>query len=418
MDADARSKRAMTRALVAGGLGLGLALALASTASRSRSKRQGKRLTHDAWYSALDVDGRVGKLQDVRMEALEGGIPHSLRAEVWPVLLGVREVSSTSVEHEQGKRARRERYREFRRRCAELEAMLSKPVGKGPVKLPSDLGTFTEASKVIANDAPRTPLAYGLFARDWEAGTLPGENDEADWQAAQRKRLTRVLEAYSILDPAIGYTQGMSDLAAVFLQNISDESEAFWCFAKFMGGSYRCHFLINPNESARSSDERPEGVSDRLRMVSEIIRIVDTPMHKHWKFLNAHEGTFAVRPVLVLMSRELAERETELLWDALIAAGDFDPTVKNGEKLAGGGARLFLHIVAATLIDMRSQIMACKKFDELLKMIARKLPARNFAAHDLVQKGRQLMRLTRGIGEAREVGSGGSPATLTLRDLR
>jgi len=410
--------RSTALALVAAGASLGFAIATASVyASRVSAQRVGerKRLSHQTWYDAADKDGRISSLDAVRRASLEGGIPQSLRQDVWPVLLGVRSCAGTSVEYEQGKRARRERYREFQRRCAELVALLSKPA-KGPVNLPTDLASYTEASRVIANDAPRTTLTYGPFARDWESGILStGESDAMDWQSAQRQRLIRVLEAYVILDPVIGYTQGMNDLAAIFLRDISNESEAFWCFAKFMGGSYRCHFLINPHESARSRHgESQEGVSDRLRVVGEIIRIVDAPMHKHLKFLNAQECMFAVRPLLVLMSRELADAEIGFLWDALIAAGDYEPTIKDGVALAGGGARLFLHVVAAALIELRSKIMACKKSDELMQLVARKLPVSGFKAIDLVHKARDLMKITHGVGEAMTVVS---RATVVLKDL-
>ena len=417
-DPEARVVRSTALALVVAGVSLGFAIATASVyASRTSAQRGGekKKLSHETWYEASDKDGRISSLDSVRRGALEGGIPQSLRQDVWPVLLGVRSCSSTSVEYEQGKRARRGRYREFHRRCAELEDLLSKPA-KGPVNLPTDLASFTEASRVIANDVPRTTLTYGPFARDWESGILSSaENEPMDWQSAQRQRLIRVLEAYVILDPVIGYTQGMNDLAAVFLRDISNESEAFWCFAKFMGGSYRCHFLINPHESVRSRHgESQEGVSDRLRVVGEIIRLVDAPMHKHLKFLNAQDCMFALRPLLVLMSRELADAEIGFLWDALIAAGDNEPTIKDGVPLAGGGARLFLHTVAAALIEMRSKIMACRKNDELMQLVARKLPVRGFKAADLVHKARDLMKITHGVGEAMTVVS---RATVMLKEL-
>ena len=79
----------------------------------------------------------------------------------------------------------------------------------------------------------------------------------------------------------------------------------------------------------------------------------------------------------------------------LIGAGDFAPIGNDGvEKLAGGGAKLFLHVVAAALIGMRPQVMACKKADYLMQLVSRKLPAHHFMAHDLVKKGRELMKIS------------------------
>lgn len=396
---DSRAVKTAALAFALAGTSLGLALASASFYSTYYATPKPKKLSHGTWYDAVDDDGRVKSLTAVREEVIAGGIPSSLRAEVWSVLLGLRDPSSTSVEFEQGKRTRRELYETYRRRCSELVELLSKPVQGSVANLPSDLASFTEASRIIAADAPRTMLSYGTFARDWESGILSSEDESTriDWRIEQRNRLIRVLESYAILDPVIGYTQGMNDLAAHFVRDISNESEAFWCFAKFMGASYRCHFLINPHESVRS-ERAQEGVSDRLRALSEIIKTVDAPLHKHLKFLNAQECMFAFRPVVVLMARELEAAEVGLLWDMLIAAEDNEATSKR--KSVGGGARLFLHVVAAALVKMRTQIMTCKKSDELMQLMARKLPSKRFQAHELVKKARELMNMTNGLGEA------------------
>ena len=45
--------------------------------------------------------------------------------------------------------------------------------------------------------------------------------------------LTRVLRAYAQYDRAIGYTQGMSQFAAVLLLYMSEE-DAFWTFTTLM----------------------------------------------------------------------------------------------------------------------------------------------------------------------------------------
>ena len=202
---DSRALRTTALALTAAGTGLGLIAATASLYSSyfTHGSRARKKLSHRTWYDAVDQDGRIASLTEVRRDAVEGGIPSSLRAEVWPALLGVRNCRKTSVEYEQGKRLRRERYDGFRQRCRELEEWLSKPV-KGLVDLPSDLASFTEAARIIAADAPRTMLTYGTFARDWESGILSSDDSRMEWQSAQRQRLTRVLEAYAILAPVIG----------------------------------------------------------------------------------------------------------------------------------------------------------------------------------------------------------------------
>ena len=49
-----------------------------------------------------------------------------------------------------------------------------------------------------------------------------------------KNKLYNVLKAYSILDPELGYTQGMNFIVAMLLMNIHDEEDSFWCFTYIM----------------------------------------------------------------------------------------------------------------------------------------------------------------------------------------
>jgi hypothetical protein len=66
---------------------------------------------------------------------------------------------------------------------------------------------------------------------------------------------------------------------------------------------------------------------------------------------------------------------------------------------------------------MRSQVMACKKSDDLMQLVARKLPAARFTAHGLVSEARELMKATGGIGEAIVVKSRAEIALQSLSAL-
>ena len=152
------------------------------------------------------------------------------------------------------------------------------------------------------------------------------------WQAAQSARLTRALVAYALRDPKVGYCQGMNEVAARFLENVVDESEAFWCFAAFLE-AYR------PTSSSPTKTRRPaareknanarekgknarSGVRDVLRDLGVVLRRCDPPLWKHVRLLNAQECMFAFRAVVVLLARELPPPETTFLWEALMASGD------------------------------------------------------------------------------------------------
>ena len=499
-----RNRRGGTAAVVAAAGGLGLSLAalslgavplLASLGDRASNKRKrGSPLSPSRWYASQDRDGRVGDaVADVLARVADGGVEPMLRCEVWPLLLGLREPNDTAVEQEQARRRRRERYRQLRRRCEELHEMLSgrsgAAMGASGDEPPADLGTFTETLPVIRADVPRTPFRTGAFQSHWEADRLAESASEDDlttstaseaaptggggdangatgrelprlepvksvpaehqptWRTAQADRLTNVLQAYALLDPAVGYCQGMNEIAARFLDAIPDESEAFWCFEKFLRG-YRCHFVMgghvgspgggsgsgsgggtpgNANKrgaNRRGYPTRPRSanVRDRLHELGDVLRRCDPPLWKHVQLLGAQECMFAFRQVVVLMARELPPAETLYLWEAMMARGDHvssadavteedededdegdgegdgedegDGTgagTSEVESFSAGDGRLFVHVVAAAFIQARNVAFGCHEFDQLLHASHHAVANKTLAAAPLLATATRLM---------------------------
>lgn len=50
---------------------------------------------------------------------------------------------------------------------------------------------------------------------------------------------------YAVFNPAIGYSQGMSDLVAPLLAEVLDESDTFWCFVGLMQNTI---FISSPRD--------------------------------------------------------------------------------------------------------------------------------------------------------------------------
>ena len=129
-----------------------------------------------------------------------------------------------------------------------------------PSRQKRHLATYAESVPVIRADVPRTAFyPNGAFETHWRLErdaeyeySAANDSEEKEpktknvptWQAAQSSRLTNVLVAYALHDPSVGYCQGMNEVAARFLENVVDESEAFWCFAAFLE-AYRPHFVIS-----------------------------------------------------------------------------------------------------------------------------------------------------------------------------
>ena len=55
--------------------------------------------------------------------------------------------------------------------------------------------------------------------------------------------LFNILRAYAAIDAEVGYTQGMSGLAALLLMYMSEE-DAFWCLVTLMQEQRYCFILF------------------------------------------------------------------------------------------------------------------------------------------------------------------------------
>ena len=118
-------------------------------------------------------------------------VPPQIRRKLWPTLLDTASL------------------REAR---PDLYKKLCRAADQG--SLPDDVEHTIEA------DVTRTMPLHSLF---WAGGAQVGV-----------KSLRSILRAYARYVPEVGYCQGMSSIAAVFLMNATDEEEAFLMMAQFM----------------------------------------------------------------------------------------------------------------------------------------------------------------------------------------
>ena len=116
-------------------------------------------------------------------------------------------------------------------------------------------------------------------------------------------RLVNILSAYAVHDPENGYCQGMSDLAASFVQTIEDDAMAFACFERFM-------------RAARKNFRHDEtGIKKQLSRVARILADTDPVLYRRLQTLGSADCMFAYRMVLVMLRRELSMDETFILWE-------------------------------------------------------------------------------------------------------
>ncbi|KAK8956769.1 hypothetical protein KSP39_PZI001461 [Platanthera zijinensis] len=175
-------------------------------------------------------------------------------------------------------------------------------------------------------------------------------------------RLVAVLEAYAIYDPDIGYCQGMSDLLSPILSVMSEDDEAFWCFAGFM-------------KKARHNFRLDEvGIRRQLRIVSKIIKFKDPHLYKHLEKLQAEDCFFVYRMVVVLFRRELSFEQTVCLWEVMwadqtsIRAGFGKSAWARIRSRAPPTDDLLLYAIAACVLQRRKLIVErYSSMDEILR---------------------------------------------------
>jgi len=114
-----------------------------------------------------------------------GGVPEALRGEIWKLLCGVPEA-----------------------------------IRKQPDEYKTLKGTVAQRKVAVLIDADiqRCHLDHSLFAVPYSGGQIS---------------LFNVMKAYSLYDAAVGYTQGMTDLAGIFLMYMSEE-DTFWLLVQLM----------------------------------------------------------------------------------------------------------------------------------------------------------------------------------------
>ncbi|KAI3812830.1 hypothetical protein L1987_17542 [Smallanthus sonchifolius] len=112
------------------------------------------------WRSLFDEDGRlcdggVKFLKKVR----SGGVHPSLRAEVWPFLLGVYDLKSSKEERDAVKTKNRKEYEKFRKQCQQTYISSEKTTQITETCESNIIEDCTDGGEVIDPSSPKNPLS-------------------------------------------------------------------------------------------------------------------------------------------------------------------------------------------------------------------------------------------------------------------
>ncbi|ELW68232.1 TBC1 domain family member 16 [Tupaia chinensis] len=262
-------------------------------------------------YRRLDASAWLGHLNELGQAIFFGGIDVSIRGEVWPFLLRYYSHESTSEQREALRVQKRKEYAAIQQRRLSMtpeehqafwrnvQFTVDKDVvrtdrnnqffrGEGNPNvesMSSDLQTFTSAEGP-AGPAPELRLL----------GQAP----------ANESRSRRILLNYAVYNPAIGYSQGMSDLVAPILAEVLDESDTFWCFVGLMQNTI---FVSSP---------RDEDMERQLLYLRELLRLTHLRFYQHLVALGEDglQMLFCHRWLLLCFKREFPEAEALRIWEA------------------------------------------------------------------------------------------------------
>ncbi|KAK1330758.1 hypothetical protein QTO34_008696 [Cnephaeus nilssonii] len=207
-----------------------------------------------------------------------GGIDVSIRGEVWPFLLRYYRPESTSEEREALRAQKRQEYAEIEQRRLSMT--------------PEEHREFwRNVQFTVDKDVVRTDRSSQFFRGEGNPNV---------------ESMRRILLNYAVYSPAIGYSQGMSDLVAPLLAEVLDESDTFWCFVGLMQNTI---FVSSP---------RDEDMERQLLYLRELLRLTHPRFYQHLAALGEDglQLLFCHRWLLLCFKREFPAAEALRIWEA------------------------------------------------------------------------------------------------------
>ncbi|XP_066237544.1 TBC1 domain family member 16 isoform X2 [Saccopteryx leptura] len=237
-----------------------------------------RRLDVSAWLGHLNELGQVEEEYKLRKAIFFGGIDVSIRGEVWPFLLRYYSHESTSEEREALRTQKRKEYTEIQQRRLSMS--------------PEEHRAFwRNVQFTVDKDVVRTDRSNQFFRGEGNPNV---------------ESMRRILLNYAVYNPAVSYSQGMSDLVAPILAEVLDESDTFWCFVGLMQNTI---FVSFP---------RDEDMEKQLLYLRELLRLMHLRFYQHLVSLGEDglQMLFCHRWLLLCFKREFPEAEALRIWEA------------------------------------------------------------------------------------------------------
>ncbi|KAM9753436.1 uncharacterized protein ACNS7B_006722 isoform 2-T2 [Menidia menidia] len=240
------------------------------------------------------------------------GIPPSLRGRVWKCLLNIDSLKETSDFN-------------YQMCLSEVRGPLV-DLGVSEYGILSAIATLSETQNDLGLNPPRPPdspqpcyseqdiTLFRQIALDLQRSfpthrSLMGESPEAiEGQA----KLFRVLIAYAKYNPQVGYSQGMSYIAAVLLMQLGEEEEAFWALAALLDKSKYLAELFDLSLTK---------LQHQVKVFDQFLKHRKPQLSKHMESVGVSSVHFAMPWFLVLFTSLPCWDSVLAVWDLIILHG-------------------------------------------------------------------------------------------------
>jgi hypothetical protein len=257
---------------------------------------------------------------------VRGGIPPQLRGQVWWMCSGAADLKEAATES----------YAELVQRSHTLSKSTAMDIEKDlPRTFPVDLNQSQDMS---ASFGAGVSSASGVW-----------ENDGARRRYKSISELRRVLQAYSLRNPSIGYCQSMNFLAAVLLHQMEEE-EAFWVLTAIVEE-------LTPMYHTRSM----AGSRADQRVFSDLVQQKLPALYRHMQRLGVDFEPFTLKWFLCLFLNTLPFEPVMRIWDVFFCEG----------------SHVLLRVGLALLKLNQPRIMACDDAFDVYEMFK--------LSHDMLQ---------------------------------
>uniref|UniRef100_A0A7S1TFB6 Rab-GAP TBC domain-containing protein n=1 Tax=Compsopogon caeruleus TaxID=31354 RepID=A0A7S1TFB6_9RHOD len=228
-----------------------------------------------AWSACRDETGRIIDPSSVSLAIFDGGVAPEARCHIWPFLLGVFSVDSTSQDRAKQRDELVLQYARLKQKWQKIAASVD---GELDDRIMGEQ-TFLARASMIRKDVQRTDRDIGSFQSDF---------------SPMLRKMNSILMTFAFVDPELGYCQGMSDFLSPIIGYLNgDEAMSFWCFRGLMG-------RVGSNFR---NDQR--GILDQLREIQSILEETDPELANHIRKCDPQLHT-CFRWIIVQFKRELS----------------------------------------------------------------------------------------------------------------